>query len=85
MTRPRIDINVVGAAGSGKSSIAWLIADFLQYTGFSTELNMPDDFDGSSDELLKEWIESIPDRLEGISNRDTLIVINEVQARRDSV
>lgn len=82
MDRPHIMINVVGRAGTGKSSIALLLNDFLDHTGFTTEVNLLD-AELMTDDMLLGLITSVPDRLEKMIERDMLITINEVQAPRD--
>lgn len=67
----------------GKTSILWLLADFLNHTGFDLEINSQDI--GDDTEVLAQMVTSIPDRLDAIIAKDTLIVLNEVQTRRTGV
>lgn len=80
----KLQITVSGTVGVGKTSIAWLLADFLQHTGFDVEINSPD-LEASKEEQFNEFVFSIPDRLERIIEKGTVISINEVQTRREKL
>lgn len=68
-----IQINVMGGPGVGKSTVAYLLADFLSHTGFKTELNLLEPmFDAAAFE------QTFPAKLEAIENKGTCILINEV-------
>lgn len=74
-----IQIDVKGPTGSGKSVIAYLLADFLSYSELTTELTM-------LDETKAERIEeTFSRRLQSLKDRGTRIIINEVQTKRDSL
>lgn len=74
-----IQIDVIGLAGSGKSTIAYLLADFLSFSELKTELNLLDDID------VDKLDQTIIGRLQLLKSRDTRIIINEVQTERDSL
>ena len=71
-----ITINVSGPAGVGKSTIAYLLADFLSNTGFNTELNLTEEFD------LESFEETFVDKLGILETRGTKMIINEVITKR---
>lgn len=75
-TQPTITITVSGFVGVGKSTIAFLLADFLTTTGFTTELNLLDDID------IDKFEETFTDKLEAIENNNTKFIVNEVQSVR---
>lgn len=74
--KPTITITVSGRNGTGTTSIAFLLADFLSHTGFKTELNTVDDLDAD------EFERTLSDKLEAIENRGTKLIINEVKVIR---
>lgn len=76
MTEKIIQINVTGTVGVGKSTIAFLLADFLNTTGFHTELNLLDELD------LDTFEDTFTEKLEAIENSGVRIIINEVQTKR---
>lgn len=81
--QPTIKILVEGKAGVGKTSIVWLLADFLEHAGFEPEI-WSHDLETKNDQLLASIIESVPDRLEKMIERETKIVIQEGQwSRKD--
>jgi broad-specificity NMP kinase len=74
-----ITINVCGTSGTGKTTIAYLLADFLSNTGFATELNVTEEFE------LETFEEHFVDRLEALEEKQLKIVVNEVQLARESI
>lgn len=81
--QPIVKILVEGRAGTGKTSIVWLLADFLEHAGFKPEI-WSHDLETKNDALLASIIESVPDRLEKMIERDTKIIIQEGQWSRKS-
>ena len=79
--QPIVKILVEGRAGTGKTSIVWLLADFLEHAGFKPDV-WSDDLNIQDDHLLATIIESVPDRLEKMIERDTKIIIQEGQWSR---
>jgi len=77
--QPVIRIDVVGTTGVGKSTIAFLLADFLTTTGFKTELNLLDDLD------MDLFEATFTDKLEALERRNTRFIVNEVQAKSAGV
>lgn len=76
MLEKTITINVVGTTGVGKSTIAFLLADFLNHSGFEdVNVNLID-FDDTS--IIEE---TFMDRLNTITSNGTKIVVNEIQLR----
>ncbi len=80
----KIQITVSGTVGVGKTSVAWLLADFLQHTGFEVEINSPD-LAGLEEEQFNKLVFSMPDRLERVIEKGTIISINEVQTIREGL
>ena len=76
-----IQIIVSGSTGTGKTSIAWLLSDFLDHTGFEVHINS-EEFE-VDDTKLAQLVHSIPDRLEQLIDKNTIITINEVQTQRE--
>ncbi|MCK9369723.1 adenylyl-sulfate kinase [Candidatus Dojkabacteria bacterium] len=74
----QITINVTGISGVGKSTIAFLIADFLSHTGFDVAVNLLDEID---EDLIMDHFE---EKLEAIALKNTKIIVNEVQLTRNS-
>jgi uridine kinase len=73
MSEKTITINVSGAAKSGKSTIAFLLADFLNHSGFDdVNVNLLDYDDSSAIE------DTFMDKLSTITTNGTKIVVNEV-------
>lgn len=71
-----LTITVSGAAGTGKSTIAYLIADFLSHTGFTTNINMLDELN------LERFEKSFPDKLNALLNKEVKIEVNEQMLAR---
>lgn len=78
MKNNELNISVVGTTGTGKSTIAYLLADFLSHTGFQVNLNLLDD---TKPEDIEEHF---TERLQGLHDKHTSITINEVQYHRVS-
>lgn len=74
-----ITITVSGTTGSGKTTIAYLIADFLSHTGFTTNINMLDELD------LEQFEETFPDRLNALLKHELKIEVNEQQLCRSGI
>lgn len=73
MSEKTITINVSGATGTGKSTIAFLLADFLNHSGFDdVNVNLLDYDDSSAIE------DTFMDKLSTITTNGTKIVVNEV-------
>jgi broad-specificity NMP kinase len=70
-----ITINVCGTPGVGKSTIAYLVADFLSHTGFDVAVNLAD---GVDEDMVMDKFE---EKLDSIQERGTSIVVNEVSVR----
>ncbi len=68
----QITINVTGPIGVGKSTISFLIADFLSHTGFEVAVNLLDDVDES------QVMDHFEEKLESIASNGTKIVVNEL-------
>jgi nucleoside-triphosphatase THEP1 len=70
-----ITITVAGSAGVGKSTIAFLLAEFLSHTGFDVAVNLLDEI--TEDQVLSNF----EDKLEAVAEK-TNIVVNEVMVQR---
>lgn len=78
MSNKELTINVIGSAGTGKSTIAYLIADFVSHTGFEdVNVNLLD----GAEETLEHNFE---DKLQYLQDSGLKIVVNEVQALREN-
>lgn len=73
MSQPKIEITITGRPRVGTTSLAWLLSDFLQHTGFNVEINSAD----LDDNFMVKYLQTIPERLETIMDNDTVIVIND--------
>lgn len=71
-----LTINVAGMAGSGKTTIATLIQDYLYSIGIDSELN---DVDGPMD--LTDAVRN----LESLKKQEFNVTINTVQIKRSFV
>jgi len=74
-----INVDVVGTTGAGKSTIAYLIADFLSHTGFeNVSLNLLDDIN------IVQFEKQFEDRLQHLQDTGLNLIVNEVQALREN-
>jgi adenylate kinase family enzyme len=75
-----IQIVIVGAAGTGKTTVAQEIVDTLRNLGFSVKWDVKPDHN-TEQEARKEGIERLRS-IESVSDKSP-IVVKEVQARKD--
>ena len=71
-------IMVVGPAGSGKTSLAILLADFLDHTGFEVEVNLIDP------EVFEQVYTTLPDRLEHLIKNRKIVITERLVHRMPS-
>jgi pantothenate kinase-related protein Tda10 len=79
MTPKTLTINVVGSVGTGKSTIAYLLADFLSHIGFeNVSINLLDDIN------VEQFEDGFEDRLQSLQDTGLNLIINEVQSKREN-
>jgi uridine kinase len=75
---PKVTVQVIGATGTGKTSIAWLISETLRLHGFHTVIHQPEaDFpdDSAREEYVrKNFLHS--------TIRTTEVTIETIQSNR---
>lgn len=74
---PKIDINVVGSAAVGKTTVCAIINEALEQYGIFANVNLLDNEDVSDPHISQ----NLSIRASTIAARDITITINELQAR----
>lgn len=83
--KDELRINVIGRTASGKSTVIFLMKEFLRKKGFNVEFDGGDDYDGErefSQAIEREIIHGEFDkRIKAVCEKSK-IVISEVQAKK---
>ena len=76
---PKITITIEGDTNVGKTSMCWLLSDFLQHSGFDVDL-WSLDLDPEDEDKFVEVVKSVPSRLNTILEKNTKIIIKDASA-----
>lgn len=83
MKTEKIEVSIKGRAGSGKTTIMRIINDALKSEGFDIDLKPGIDFDNDESRFMMITSINSSKKINAIKNKETKIIIQEVQANRE--